>query len=62
MVIEYGSVNSTFPQHEPWFLAQGYVNPSVSPSQQLFPKEGCEATMQMASAKGHVLKIQLQTL
>jgi hypothetical protein len=38
MPIEQGAVNAVFLQHKFQFLAQGFVNLSGGPGQQLFPR------------------------
>ena len=46
MLVEQGAVNAVFLQHEFLFLAQGFVDLSGDPSQQLFPRLGRSLTTQ----------------
>src|ERR1039457_4427046 len=46
MPVEQGAVNPVFVQHELQFLAQGFVNLSGGPSQQLVPRHNARLTTQ----------------
>ena len=48
MLVGQGAVNAVFFQHELQFLAQGFVNLSGGPNQELFPRHNVRLTRQTA--------------